>query len=254
MSKRLKVVAADLDETKLVNYLVKHLKALPKHGTKVIGLVGGPASGKGTLAKTIAQSLGNAVVLSTDNYLKGDRVYRRKTIENPGKDPINKYDFDFLRQQVESIRNLKRGEKIGIPQYDGVTGIAISKDPNNPPNPNSYSKKVGKVDYLIIEGDFQPLKKHHIDCLVYMDVPDKVRLANRIYRDLKLRGEIDPQLIIDNFNTRQNNQFFPHTQPHKNTADIVIKVKTSPLPIPTATRKFKYRFTILRGDSLKDNP
>lgn len=152
--KELKTIATDLDEGALVNTLVEQFRNLQKSGTKVISLVGGPASGKGTLAEMLSRALDNAAVLSTDNYLKGDRPYRRANIENLGKDPIEKYDFDFLRKQVKVICELEEDQSIGIPQYDGVTGIAISQDPDNIPDDSTYPLKVGKVDYLIVEGDF----------------------------------------------------------------------------------------------------
>lgn len=244
----LRTIATDLDEKQLVGNLTEQFKAIPKEGVKVISLVAGPASGKGTLATMIKEALGNAAVLSTDNYLKGDRKYRRTNIEDPGKDPIEKYDFAFLKQQVEVITKLKDDDTVGIPEYDGVSGVAIGADPDNPPDPNTYLKKVGKVNYLIIEGDFQPFDRNQIDCLVYLDVPDEIRLANRVYRDLQKRGESDEQPIIDNFNSRQKTQFIPHTLPNRELADMVIEVNATLLAVPTSNRKFDYRFNILKRD------
>lgn len=242
----LRTTATDIDAEQLVQNLSEQFKAIRKNGTKIISLIGGPASGKGTLAVMLAQALGSAAVLSTDNYLKGDRNYRRTNIENPGKDPIEKYDFDFLRQQVQIIAALREGEFVGIPEYDGVSGIAIGQDPNNLPDTNSYPRKIGKVDYVIVEGDFQPLESDVIDSLVYLDVPDEVRLVNRVHRDLRERGESAEKSIIDNFNHRQTTQFLPHTLPNREKADIVIQVKAMPLAAPTEDRKFDYRFSLLQ--------
>lgn len=243
--KEFKTIATNLDERVLVSALVEQFRNLQKSGTKIISLVGGPASGKGTLAEMLSRALGSAAVLSTDNYLKGDRPYRRASIENAGRNPIEKYDFDFLRKQVKAICELDEGQSIGVPQYDGVTGIAISQDPDNIPDDSAYPLKVGKVDYLIIEGDFQPLEEGSIDRLVYLDVPDEVRLANRVYRDVKQRGESNAQPIIDSFNSRQATQFVPHTLPVKNQADILINVRADTLPEPTTDRMFDYKFSVL---------
>lgn len=81
--------------------------------------------------------------------------------------------------------------------------------------------------------------------MVYLDVPDEVRLANRVHRDLKQRGESNTQPIIDNFNSRQATQFVLHTLPVRNQADILINVRADKLPEPTTDRMFNYKFTVL---------
>ena len=47
--KEFKTIATDLDEGALVSAIVEQLRDLQRSGTKIISLIGGPASGKGTL-------------------------------------------------------------------------------------------------------------------------------------------------------------------------------------------------------------
>lgn len=239
----------ELDDEQLLQYLTEYFRGIPKKGTKVIAMVGGPASGKGRLARKIAQTLGKTAVLATDNYLKGDRPWRRANIENPGLDPTLKYDPHFLNEQVEAIKQLQEGQELGIPTYDGGTGISISQDPNNRPDNSTYSEKVkGPQDFVIVEGDFQFLDPEKVDRLVYLDVDDQVRMENRIYRDTLERGESDIERIKANFDSRQATQFIPHTLPQKDNADLILKVKAMPLAVPTPETKFKYMYEVQSSD------
>lgn len=170
------VKTKELNDEQLLQYLAEYFRGIPKEGTKTIALIGGPASGKGTLAARLAQTLGKTAVLSTDNYLKGDRVWRRSNVEDKGLEPQLKYDQGFLNKQIQAIRALQEGQEIGIPIYDGVSDVAISQDPSDIPDNSTYPTKVkGPQDFVIVEGDFQFLDPQEMDRLVYLDVDDNVR-------------------------------------------------------------------------------
>ncbi|MCL5073087.1 MAG: hypothetical protein M1308_19695 [Actinobacteria bacterium] len=237
-------LAPKMNEEQLLSYLSDYLRSIPKEGTKVITLIGGPASGKGILAKKMATILGRTAVLSTDNYLVGDRNYRRTNIEDPGLSPLKKYDFDFLKKQIEDIMKLQDGEEIRIPIYDGHTGIAISQDPNNKPDPSTYPEEIqGRQDFIIVEGDFQELPEEIIDKLIYLHVNDKTRRENRLHRDSAKRNA-DVDSINKNFDSRQKTQFIPFTLPQKDKAHLVIEVDPQPLEQPTPETKFLYTYTV----------
>lgn len=243
----------ELDDNQLIQYLTEYFRGIHKDGTKIIALIGGPASGKGTLAAKIAKSLGKTTVLSSDNYLKGDRVWRRANIEGEGLDPILKYDPEFLNEQIQAIKDLQDGQELGIPIYDGMSGIAISKDPNNRPDNSVYPTKVkGHQDFVIIEGDFRFLDPQQLDRLVYLDVDDQTRLENRTYRDTVDRGESDKEKIKENFESRQQTQFIPHTLPQIGKADLVIKVHAELLGTPTPVTKFAYSYDLIPQTHIAD--
>lgn len=236
----------DLNDVQLLRYLAEYFQGIPKEGTKVIAIVGGPASGKGTLAANIAELLGKTAILSTDNYLKGDRDWRRANIEDLGLDPLLKYDPEYLNDQVIAIKRLQEGQVVGIPIYNGDSGIAISQDPDDEPDNSTYKTKIkDPQDFVIVEGDFQFLKPEELDRLVYIDVDDDVRLQNRIYRDTFERGELDAERVKANFQSRQLTRFIPHTLPQREKADIVIKVHALPLEHPLPKRKFIYSYDVI---------
>jgi uridine kinase len=242
--------AIKLNDEQLVGYITGYLKEIDKKETKIIALIGGPASGKGTLAERLAVSLGRTVVLSTDNYLKGDRVWRRTNVENEGKDPVLKYDQDYLNEQIRKIIQLQDGQEMGIPIYDGSSGVAINSNPEIKPDDSIYPKKIkGRQGFVIIEGDFQFVEPDLIDRIIFLDVDDDVRLENRLYRDsIERREDKDKRLneekIKANFNLRQATQFLPYTLPQKEKADMVIKVHAAPLEHPVPKAKFSYSYDI----------
>jgi len=79
---------------------------------------------------------------------------------------------------------------------------------------------VAPVSLLIIEGDFQPLEDP--DLIIYLHVDDRIRLRNRIQRDMERRGATDVRAIVDNFNMRQQTQHLPYTLPVANAAHVLL--------------------------------
>lgn len=202
-----------MNENDLLNYLASTIRKLFKGETLVICLIGGPGSGKTTLSKKISAKLGSADVIGTDDYVVGDRNYRREKIE--GRDPLLKYDFEFMNKKINEIKSLSGGKTIKVPTYDENTGIAIAQGEEN------FSHKISKIKFLIVEGDFQMVPNP--DLVIYLDVEDEVRLSNRINRDKATRNESETEKIKESFELRQKLQFIPYTLPVRNTADITIK-------------------------------
>ena len=153
------LTVSGLDDERATLKIVYYLKGTRKEGTKVISLIGGAASGKSTLARRVANALGNAAIISTDDFLLGSREYRRRYLE--GKDPLRKYGFDLLREKVQRIKILQPGESESVPVYEEESGTAIKVIDFDPEtgqilsvDRNHYPRKVEKVEFLIVEGDF----------------------------------------------------------------------------------------------------
>lgn len=231
-SRGLILVVSRLDYEKATLRLVQHLREIKREGTKVVSLVGGAASGKSILAKRIASALQSSAVIGTDDFVLGSREYRAKYLE--GGDPLRKYDFDLLKEKVDRIRNLQPGESEPVPVYDEEEGATIritSFDPETGRiisiDRDDYLNRIGKVEYLIIEGDFQPLANP--DCQIFYHVPDKVRLQNRINRDATQRNALNIKGIVESFELRQELQHLPYTLRCANHADLLITVDAIPV-------------------------
>lgn len=75
-----KLTASNLSDREAIKNVVKVLNKITKESTRVISLIGGPASGKTIFAKSLAAKLGSADYISTDDHVVGDREYRRKNL------------------------------------------------------------------------------------------------------------------------------------------------------------------------------
>jgi uridine kinase len=238
------LTVSGLDDERATLEIVYYLRRITKEETKVISLIGGAASGKSMLARRVANALKNATVIGTDDFLLGSREYRRRYLE--GGDPLKKYDFDLLRDKVNRIRNLRSGEPEPMPVYDEESGTAIKIIDFDPEtgqilsiDKNHYHRRVEKVEYLIVEGDFQPLASP--DCQIFFHVPDDVRLRNRINRDIKQRGAGGIKEAVDSFELRQRLQHMPYTLSCASNADILITVNAITID---AKCEYKYSFWV----------
>jgi uridine kinase len=218
-----------LTEVEMLTVLVDRIKAIRKDGTKIVSLIGGAGSGKTILAQKLCSLLGSADTLGTDDYVIGDRSFRREHFE--GKEPIAKYDPDFLNERINQIISLVDDDQVAVPTYNESTGLAIAAGEEN------FTHKVGKVDYLVVEGDFDFVENP--DLIVYFEVPDEIRLKNRVNRDKQTRNEPDVDKIIENFYLRHGAQHIPYTLPAKNKADMIVEVDAE-----DTENGFKYSYIV----------
>lgn len=201
--------------------MARIIQAGPNEPVKVVSLIGGAASGKSTLARNLVETLTQQGIaadsISTDDFVVGDRAYRREHFE--GKEPRAKYDFEMMNQIISGIcTNAEEGRAVAVPTYNSVTGVAIAEGVGN------YQHHVGKISVLIVEGDFDEVTKP--DATFYLHMSDESRLQNRLGRDVKERDEVDVELIRKNFEQRQLTQHVRHTLPAMYKAEYVIDVET----------------------------
>ena len=215
---------SNVDTDQAVNYVTTVIRGLQIDRVKIVSLIGGAASGKSTLRQSLIERLNQKELstdyISTDDFSRGNREWRWANFEGKGDvDPIGKYDFDFLNEKLRQIKENQDSDKtIAVPTYDQATGLAIDAGEEN------YTHHVGKVDVLIIEGDFHPVEEP--DMVVYLHVPDDQRLQNRVNRDVEHRGG-DPEKTTNSFNFRHLTQHLPHTLPSIEKADIVLDINTT---------------------------
>lgn len=165
----------NLDREHVFMEIKQRINSIDEEKIKVISIVGGAGSGKTTFANELVSFLSDACTLSTDDYVLGDREYRRKYLE--GGNPLKKYNQRVLNNNIATIKTLKNGEYCYVPTYDDVTGEAVDA--------KEYHKKISQVKYIIVEGDFDFVIAP--DLLIYFDVDDETRLNNRMQRDLAKR-------------------------------------------------------------------
>jgi uridine kinase len=152
----------------------------------------------------------------------------RRTWEAGGEGPDTKYDFGYMRAIIRAVCANRDPERhVVAPKYDATTGKALASD---------RRRYIPPVDMLIIEGDM--LGEHGVapDALypddldldaktLYLHLPDTERLAYRVNRDMEHRnghGET-PEIIADNFESRQLKQHLPYTLGYAAAADCIVR-------------------------------
>lgn len=145
----------------------------------VIGVAGGSGSGKTTFARRLSEALGSvpSKILSQDSYY----IDQSEKFDGDGGsvnfDHPDSIEFSLL---ADHIRALKRGESVQCPQYDFATHSRLDESILMEPTPVVIvdGTLLGSCDDVVSE----------LDVFVFLDVPDSVRFARRLKRDVEQRG------------------------------------------------------------------
>lgn len=140
----------------------------------VIGIAGGTASGKTTIAKRLQEYLGpdKCLLLSHDRY-----YYDVEDPESFNYDHPDALDTELL---AENIAALRIGEAAALPDYDFPTHTR-KKEPEW-----VIPRSVILVEGILVLED--EALRDLMDIKVWVDCPDDLRLARRIRRDVAKRG------------------------------------------------------------------
>ncbi|XP_038819120.1 uridine-cytidine kinase-like 1 isoform X2 [Salvelinus namaycush] len=156
----------------------------------VIGLCGGSASGKTTVANKIIEALDVpwVVLLSMDSFYK---VLTKDEQELAAKNEYNfdhpeAFDFELL---VTVLRKLKKGKSIKVPVYD-------------------FTSHCRRKEWLL-------------DMKVFVDTDSDIRLVRRLKRDISDRGR-DINGVIKQYNKFVKPSFEQYIEPTVQVADIVV--------------------------------
>lgn len=180
----------------------------------MVGIAGGSASGKTSVARQIVQSLNVpwVVIISMDSF------YRQLTPEESKQAFLNNHDFDHpssydYKSAVQALRDLKEGKATNIPQYD------FAKH-----SPSSESQHVYGASIVIFEGIFalyDPTILSMMDVKIFVDTDSDICLARRIRRDVEERAR-DPLGILQQYDRFVKPAFDGFVRPTMNNADVII--------------------------------
>ncbi|XP_061756793.1 uridine-cytidine kinase-like 1 isoform X1 [Nerophis ophidion] len=180
----------------------------------VIGLCGGSASGKTTVANKIIEALDVpwVVLLSMDSFYK---VLNKDAQELAARNEYNfdhpdAFDFELL---VIVLRKLKKGKSIKVPVYDFTTHCRRKE-----------WKTVYGANVVIFEGILAFANKELLkllDMKVFVDTDSDIRLIRRLKRDVSQRGR-DINGIIKQYNKFVKPAFEQYIEPTVPLADIVV--------------------------------
>ncbi|KAJ1529518.1 hypothetical protein ONE63_006291 [Megalurothrips usitatus] len=180
----------------------------------VIGICGGSASGKTTVAEKIIESLDVpwVTLLSMDSFYK---VLNEKQHEQAAKNEYNfdhpdAFDFDLL---AETLQRLKEGKKVEVPIYNFVTHSRENR-----------TKTMYGANVIIFEGiltfyNAEVLKL--LDMKLFVDTDADVRLARRLRRDISQRGR-DLEGVLKLYCNVVKPAFLHYIAPSMVHADIIV--------------------------------
>ncbi|XP_043925287.1 uridine-cytidine kinase-like 1 [Protopterus annectens] len=180
----------------------------------VIGLCGGSASGKTTVANKIIEALDVpwVVLLSMDCFYKvlskEEQVLAAKNEYN--FDHPDAFDFELL---INTIRKLKKGKSVKVPVYDFTTH-SRRKD----------WKTVYGANVVIFEGILSFANKELLkllDMKVFVDTDSDIRLVRHLRRDIMERGR-EISGVIKQYNKFVKPAFEQYIEPTVQVADIVV--------------------------------
>lgn len=183
----------------------------------VIGIAGGTASGKSTMARTIIDKVGNDRVA----YIEYDWYY--KDLSNLPLDERFKTNFDhpdsldteLLIEQMKIIRN---GEAVNAPQYDFKTCTRLPD-----------TKEIKPKDIVIVDGILalsSPELRELYDLKIFVDMAADERLSRRLERDVKERGR-SVESVINQYRSTVKPMHDQFVEPWKQFADIVVPGEAS---------------------------
>ncbi len=178
----------------------------------VIGIAGGTASGKTTIAQAIERSFSRneVVILRQDNYYNSQDHITLEERLSTNYDHPNAFDFELLR---DHLKLLSEGKIIEQPIYNFTTHTRSSE-----------THKIIPSRVIILEGILSFADSSLMDLMdikVFIDTEADLRFIRRLLRDTVERGRTIEQSINQYLATAKpgHDQFI---EPSKKKADIII--------------------------------
>lgn len=178
----------------------------------VVGIAGGTASGKTTVARKIHQALAEHPVafIDQDSYYRDLSELTLEERRELNFDHPDAFDTELLVQQ---LRQLKEGRSISKPVYDFVTSTRERR-----------TVAVEPGELVLIEGILVlhiEAIRNELDVRIFVDAEDDVRIIRRLTRDIKERGR-DFDHVVTQYFRHVRPMHMGFVEPSKRWADIIV--------------------------------
>ena len=179
----------------------------------IIGVAGGSASGKTSLAKRLKREFeetNSVVIIRQDDYYKDQAEMTMEERLKVNYDHPFAFDNDLLAKHLGELRN---GQTVDMPTYDFIEDTR-----------SAVVEKLEPHDVIVVEGLFvledEAIRKH-LDIKIFVDTPADVRFIRRLNRDVRDRGRSLDNVITQYMNTVRlmHDQFI---EPSKRYADVIV--------------------------------
>ena len=143
---------------------------------RIIGIAGGSASGKTSVANELSKLL-NAPVISLDSFYKDQSTLPLSERAKQNYDQPQAFEVPLL---VQSLSDLKRSGHVSIPVYSFSEHTRLKQ-----------KTTINANGVVILEGIFViafPEVRQQLSIAVFIDTPADVRFSRRLVRDTAERG------------------------------------------------------------------
>jgi len=179
----------------------------------IIGIAGGSASGKTSLAKRLVKTYSttkSVLIIRQDDYYKDQSLMTMEERLKVNYDHPLAFDNDLLASQLKILAS---GQPVLKPTYD-FTEYTRAKE----------VEKIDPSDVIVVEGLFileDPLIRSLCDIKIFVDTPADVRFIRRLKRDVRDRGRTMENVMEQYMKTvRVMHETF--IEPSKRYADVIV--------------------------------
>ncbi len=176
----------------------------------LIGIAGGTASGKTTLAKILKDAFQDEVTMLRHDFYYHDKSYFSVPEDKINFDHPESFETDLL---IDHLGKLISGEKIDRPVYSYKTNERLQDTEVVEPSP-----------IIIVEGILifhYPKLRDLFDLKIYIDTDADIRLLRRINRDIKKRDRTFDS-VRNQYMATVKPMHERYVEPTKYLADIII--------------------------------
>ncbi|GFY73695.1 uridine-cytidine kinase-like 1 [Trichonephila inaurata madagascariensis] len=180
----------------------------------VIGICGGSASGKTTVARKVIEALDVpwVTLLSMDSFYKvlDEKDHSLAKRNDYNFDHPDAFDFNLL---IETLRKLKEGKSVDVPIYNFVSHSREKR-----------MKTMYGANVIIFEGILIFAHKQLIEMMdmkVYIETDSDIRLARRLRRDIMERGR-DLEGVLKQYEKFVKPAFDYYIAPTVVHADLIV--------------------------------
>ncbi len=178
----------------------------------VVGIAGGTASGKTTVARKVHEAFAPSRVafIDQDSYYRSLTSLTLEQRREVNFDHPDAFDVDLLTDHVKA---LKAGQSVEKPVYDFVTSNRLPR-----------TVTVAPAELILIEGILvlhMDAVRSEMDVRIFVETEDDVRIIRRLTRDIKERGR-DFDHVIHQYFTHVRPMHMAFVEPSKRWADIIV--------------------------------
>lgn len=173
-------------------------------GVFVVGIGGGSASGKTTLAHLVAARAGAALV-AHDRYYYDAPDAARVNFDHPDALDTNRL--------VDHLDRLRAGEAVDLPVYDFATHRRVPRTDRVEP------RGIVIVEGILVFADAR--LRRRFDLTASVIAPPDVRLIRRVRRDVAERGRT-VESVFEQYLAQVRPMHERFVEPHLPTADVLL--------------------------------